>query len=61
PVLATLKLLGRYILRKMFDLDPWPASDKPVAPVELPWMRAANQLRVWFEGVQARRRSKPNE
>lgn len=23
PVLATLQLFGRYILRKMFDLDPW--------------------------------------
>jgi predicted PurR-regulated permease PerM len=24
PVLATLKLLGRYVVRKMFDMDPWP-------------------------------------
>jgi len=24
PILATLKLFGQYILRKMFDQDPWP-------------------------------------
>jgi hypothetical protein len=23
PVLASLNLIGRYTLRKMFDLDPW--------------------------------------
>jgi predicted PurR-regulated permease PerM len=29
PVLATLRLLGRYVSRKLFDLDPW---DDPPAP-----------------------------
>jgi len=24
PILATLKLFGQYVLRKMFDQDPWP-------------------------------------
>ncbi len=28
PVLATLALFGRYIFRKMFDLDPWPESEQ---------------------------------
>ena len=27
PLLATVMLLGRYITRKMFDLDPFPAED----------------------------------
>jgi predicted PurR-regulated permease PerM len=27
PILATLKLLGRYTLRKMLDLDPWPEGE----------------------------------
>lgn len=27
PLLATVALLGRYITRKMFDLDPFPAED----------------------------------
>jgi predicted PurR-regulated permease PerM len=30
PSLATFLLLGRYIMRKMFDLDPWPQTE--VAP-----------------------------
>ena len=30
PFLASIMLLGRYIMRKMFDLDPWP-PEKPVA------------------------------
>jgi len=30
PFLATFMLLGRYIMRKMFDLDPWPHTE--VAP-----------------------------
>ena len=29
PVLATLRLFGRYVYRKLFDLDPW---DDPPAP-----------------------------
>ncbi len=27
PFLATLQLVGRYILRKMFDQDPWPEPE----------------------------------
>ncbi len=27
PFLASIMLLGRYIMRKMFDLDPWPAGE----------------------------------
>ncbi len=32
PVLATLRLFGRYVYRKMLDLDPWPEP----APAALP-------------------------
>ena len=35
PFLATLKLSGQYVIRKLFDLDPWPepeTSSKPVGP-----------------------------
>ncbi len=28
PVLATFLLFGRYAIRKMFDLDPWPAYSR---------------------------------
>jgi len=46
PVLATLNLLGRYILRKMFDLDPWPEGEEEIAPEpkELPWIRFGRHL-----------------
>ncbi len=32
PFLATFLLLGRYIMRKMFDLEPWPQTDVPPPP-----------------------------
>jgi len=33
PFLASFLLLGKYIMRKMFDLDPWPESDAVAAPM----------------------------
>ena len=40
PILATLRLIGRYISRKMFDLDPWPDPPaRPRAPQEVKWAR----------------------
>ena len=54
PVLATLNLMGRYVLRKMFDLDPWPESevDRTITVKELPWVRFGRVLmahlrRLW--------------
>ena len=32
PSLATFLLLGRYIMRKMFDLDPWPPVEEVPPP-----------------------------
>lgn len=32
PVLATIQLLVRYALRKMFDLDPWAEAEVPPVP-----------------------------
>jgi predicted PurR-regulated permease PerM len=36
PFLATLQLFGQYVLRKMFDQDPWPEreSETAVQPVK---------------------------
>jgi predicted PurR-regulated permease PerM len=45
PVLATLKLLGRYVVRKLLDLDPWPASDLPPPSVEFPWVQGWEKIR----------------
>lgn len=33
PVLASLRLILRYLLRKMFDLDPWPEPEIETAPI----------------------------
>ena len=48
PVLATLKLLGTYAWRKMFDLDPFPETTEP-QPATVP-QSAPMKLspRLWF-------------
>ena len=39
PFLATITLLGRYTMRKMLDLDPWPSGETvPVAPMTFEWI-----------------------
>jgi len=35
PMLATLQLAGRYLMRKMFDLDPWEGLEDAPAPPPL--------------------------
>jgi predicted PurR-regulated permease PerM len=49
PVLATINLLGRYILRKMFDLEPWPEPESTDEPVEMPVSRALKNTGVWIK------------
>ncbi len=48
PVLATLTLVGRYVLRKMLDLDPWPPSDTQIRPIEFPLRKWLYRLRAWW-------------
>jgi predicted PurR-regulated permease PerM len=47
PALASLALLGRYTMRKMFDQDPFPAWDTspPPAPLGREWMARLRLLR----------------
>lgn len=47
PSLASLTLLGRYTMRKMFDLDPFPGGDAgpPHAPIGWEWMARLRELR----------------
>lgn len=54
PVLATIQLIGRYTLRKMFDLDPFPEDKSLVQPVKMPWMRWERRLRAWWRKIQRR-------
>jgi len=49
PVLATLRLLGRYITRKMFNIDPWLEPDVDLPPMEYPWISALNKIRHWLK------------
>ncbi len=51
PVVATLKMLGMYIFRKMFDLDPWPDPEVELHRIEFPWYRWYKQLVEWLKTV----------
>jgi predicted PurR-regulated permease PerM len=44
--LATLKLSGQYVIRKLFDLDPWPEPETSSKPV------GASLLRRFFRRLQ---------
>jgi predicted PurR-regulated permease PerM len=53
PVMATLRLIGQYVYRKMFDLDPWPDPPARVRPpTEVRWWR---WLRLRAAGLWVRR------
>ncbi|HLF73282.1 MAG TPA: AI-2E family transporter [Anaerolineales bacterium] len=46
PFLATILLLGRYVMRKMFDLDPWPPVEMELRPSgSAEWFARLRQLR----------------
>jgi len=58
PVLATIALLGRYVSRKMFDLDPWPPTEVKPRRVELPWTRTGRLLAaLWYKIRRKQRQS----
>jgi predicted PurR-regulated permease PerM len=54
PVVATLKLLGIYVFKKMFDLDPWPDPEVEIHPIEFPWFRWTRRLVTWLKIVWAK-------
>jgi predicted PurR-regulated permease PerM len=54
PVVASLKLLAGYVVRKMFDLDPWPSSEDAVSTPEMPWSRWLERLRKWWALIKER-------
>jgi len=53
PILASLRLFGHYILRKMFDQDPW--ADWPTVPPQQP---LTTKLERWWQAVYQRVRPK---
>ncbi len=56
PVVATIKMVGLYGFRKMFDLDPWPEPEVEPNPVEFPWYRWSRQLKSWIKKLRSRKR-----
>ena len=44
PGLASLTMLGRYIIRKMLDLDPWPESEETKPKDEYPWSKIIDRI-----------------
>jgi predicted PurR-regulated permease PerM len=49
PILATLMLSGQYVIRKLFDLDPWPEPE-PISKVAEPsfFRRVIHHLQGWW-------------
>lgn len=56
PVVATINLLSRYVLRKLLDLDPWPDPEIQPEPIGATWGRGIVRVRVWFEAIYSRLR-----
>lgn len=53
PVLATIQLIGRYVIRKMLDLNPWPESyTTELVDRETPWDRSRRRLRAWWRAIR---------
>jgi predicted PurR-regulated permease PerM len=52
PVLATLKLLGRYTIRMLLDLDPWEERSEPPPPMEFPWVKLRRITQTWYQSLQ---------
>ncbi len=58
PVLATLALLGRYVIRKMFDMQPFPPTEPQPVTIEMPWVRLGRVLQVWIKRLYRRWKSR---
>lgn len=55
PVVATLKMLGGYAVRKMLDLDPWPLQEEPVPRKTRQESRLIRRLQAWYRAIRQRR------
>ena len=55
PVLASLKLLGGYALRKVLDLDPWqPLEEENRKRTEIHETHPFRRLRAWIRAIRQR-------
>jgi predicted PurR-regulated permease PerM len=49
PVLASVQLVGRYTVRKMFDQDPWPGIEGKEIPIQPTFLvRTFRRIRAWW-------------
>ncbi len=57
PFLASVMLLGRYTMRKMLDLNPWPPGETiPAHPISFEWLsRTKAYLEARLQKAQAQR------
>lgn len=60
PVLASSMLVGRYTLRKMLDIDPWPEQELSLLPVEYPWQKWGQRFSGWLKRLKPHRQN-PDE
>ncbi len=51
PVVATVNLSSRYVLRKMFDLDPWPEPVSQSKPVGMAWSIPLQRASSWIKNL----------
>jgi predicted PurR-regulated permease PerM len=59
PIVTTVKAIGVYVFRKMFDLDPWPAAEVDTKPVEFPWQSWSRTLKDWSKRFRKRKNQDP--
>lgn len=54
PIVATIKAVGLYVFRKLFDQEPWPDQEEEPTQVEFPWYRWSRQLKNWLTKLRER-------
>jgi len=54
PVLATVTLTGRYIIRKMLDVDPWLAVEAKPRVTAPFWVRGARRIQALWRWLRGR-------
>ncbi len=59
PAVATLSLVGRYVFRKMFDLEPFPEPVIQPKPVEMTWQRSYVRLSRLVKKIYSRIKNQP--
>jgi len=55
PVLATVNLIGRYTIHKMFDRDPWMDTEELIKPLGFPGIsRIISKVSTWWNSRKSK-------